>query len=277
MVERALGDIENMRAGSKKSGAKGSRAVAVLSVLLLIAIALAMLTFFHESSKARDDEQYLLRGAEQRVLAQRIAKYALGASGGESEAFTQLKASRNSYSQILDELKNGSPQAGLQAVPEELRPALRAMENQWLELRSHADKILSSEEAILSIGSLVKQITEYIPQLEATSDQVVLRLVESGARAQQVYLATRQLMLAQRIENNVNRVLTGGAATAAAIDQFSQDADKFGQVLNGMLQGDQRLKITKVVDSASRKQLDEVAGLFKQINANTLAIVDQTL
>ena len=38
MVERALGERKNMRAGSRKSGPKGSRAVAVLSVLLLIAI-----------------------------------------------------------------------------------------------------------------------------------------------------------------------------------------------------------------------------------------------
>lgn len=264
-----------MRAGPRISGTKDSRAVAVLSILLLIAIALSILTFFHEFTKARHDEQYLLRGAEQRVLAQRIAKYALGASAGDSEAFAQLNASRNRYSEILDELKNGSPDAGLPAVPEELRSTLRDAESQWLELRSHADKILSSETAILTIGALVDEITEAIPQLEAISEQVVSQLVETGAKTPQVYQAARQLMLAQRIENNVSRVLSGGSATAAAIDQFSQDADQFSQVLNGLLQGDQRLGITKITRAGQREQLDAAAELFKRINNDTIAIVDK--
>ena len=41
-------------------------------------------------------------------------------------------------------------------------------------------------------------------------------------------------MLAQRLRDTVSRVLAGGTATAAAIDQFSQDTERFGRVLSGM-------------------------------------------
>ena len=61
-----------------------------------------------------------------------------------------------------------------------------------------------------------------LAQAAVASEQVARHLIKTNAPEQQVYLATRQLMLAQRIANDVNRVLEGGAATAAAIDEFER-------------------------------------------------------
>jgi len=259
-----------------KSTSGGNRTVPVLAVLLLITIVATMVAFIQVEKQKRNQEQYLLRTTEQQVLAQKIAKFAIEAARGNDQSFVSLRSTRDRFTQLLDELKNGSPVIDLPASPLEVKDSLRSVESSWLELRAHADEILSAQEAILSIDEFVAVINEFIPQLQEVSDQVVRLLVKSKTEPRQIYVAARQLMLAQRIENNVNRVLDGGAATAAAIDQFSLDAELFGRVLEGMLKGDNRLNIAAVADAEGQKRLREVAILFSSVNDHAAEIVETT-
>lgn len=254
----------------------GGRLVPFLAVLLLATIVATLAAFLFVDRQESNQEQYLLRTAEQQVLAQKIAKFALEASRGDEQSFAQLRTSRDRFTQLLDELKRGASVVNLPPSPESVAQPLRTVENNWLELRAYADEILVNQEAILSVGEFVGVINEFIPQLQEVSDQVVRLLVKAKAEQRQIYLSGRQLMLAQRIENNVNRVLEGGAETAAAIDQFSQDAELFGRVLEGMLKGDNRLNIAKVTDADGQKRLREVAILFSSINDHAAEIVEIT-
>ena len=259
-----------------KSSSDGNRTVLVLAVLLLITIVATIAAFIQVDKQERNQEQYLLRTTEQQVLAQKIAKFAIEAARGNDQSFSALRSSRDRFTQLMDELKNGAPAIGLPASPPEVKDTLRQVENNWLELRAHADQILTAQEGILSIDEFVAVINEFIPQLQEVSDQVVRLLVKSKAGQRQIYVAARQLMLAQRIENNVNRVLDGGAATAAAIDQFSQDAELFGRVLEGMLKGDNPLNIAAVGNEEGQKGLREVAILFSSVNDHAAEIVETT-
>lgn len=258
-----------------KSAAGGATgAIPVLTVLLLISIVATVAAFAYVSVLERHQEQYQLRTAEQQVLAQKVAKYALEASAGDEQAFIKLRESRDRFTRLMDDLKTGNEVSELPATPEEVRGELRLVEGRWLELRAYADEILLNQNAILSIDEFVGVINEFIPQVQDLSDQVVRGLVAAGESQSQIYTASRQLMLSQRIENNVNRVLDGGAATAAAIDQFSSDAESFSGVLNGMLRGDAALGITKVTEPRAEKQLKEVALLFSSVNDHAAEIID---
>jgi twitching motility protein PilJ len=106
------------------------------------------------------------------------------------------------------------------------------------------------------------------------AEEVVRILVRTKAGEQQVYVATRQLMLAQRLRDNVSRVLSGGTRTAAAIDQFSQDADRFGRVLDGMLAGDTALNVARVRDPEAEPILAEAAKLFRSIFDHVAEIIE---
>ncbi|HHI76684.1 MAG TPA: chemotaxis protein [Gammaproteobacteria bacterium] len=264
-----------MRATSKKTRG-GNKSIPLLTVALLLAIAATLAAFVLLQRQEAHQEQYLVRVAEQQVLGQKIAKFSLEALRGDEPSFEALRNARDRFSQLLEQLKQGDAAAGLPPTPEPAVPALRKVEDAWLELRSYADEIIRNKETILSIDEFIKVINELIPQLQESSDQVVRLLVRAKAAPRQIYVATRQLMLAQRIDNNVAKVLLGGAETAAAIDQFAQDADLFGRVLEGMLKGDNRLNIAKVTDPAGRKALEEVVLLFATVNDHAGEIIDLT-
>lgn len=257
-----------------KKTAAGNRAIPLLTALVLITIVAAIAVFAYVSRTEGYVEQYLARVSEQQVLSQKVAKYALEASAGDQASFERLRVARDRFIVLLDELKTGAPDAGLPASPDAVREALRETENRWLALRAYVDEILGNQSAILSVREFVQVINAAIPQLQQASEDVVRILVQNQAEPQQVYVASRQLMLAQRLGDNVSRVLDGGARTAAAIDQFSQDADRFGRVLTGMLTGDNELSIARVSNPDAETKLAEAAKLFRSINDHVAEIIE---
>jgi len=260
--------------GTATSMGGGNRALPALTVLLLLTVIAAIVAFVAGSRFERHAEAYQLRVAEQQVLAQKIAKNAFEASAGEKAAFERLREDRDRFITLLDELKLGDPDTGLPATPVTMEEALRDVDNRWLALRAHVDEILLNQGAILSIREFVDVINQQTPQLQQASEAVVEDLVQSGADPQQVYIAARQLMLAQRLRDNVSRVLDGGAATAVAIDQFSQDAARFGRVLNGMLTGDSALGVTRIEGVETQNRLALAAKSFRSINDHVAEIIE---
>jgi len=254
----------------------GRSSIAVMGAASLLAIVVTVVMFILSQRAAIHQEQYLIRSAEQQVLAQKIAKLSLDAMRGESNAFDGLLSGRDRFSQTLAELKNGDPASSLPATPDSVLPQLRQVENAWLELRAYADQILLNREEVLAVREFIGVIEELIPAVLEASDQVAGQLIKGDSTPRQIYLAVRQLMLAERMQNNVNRVLQGGTSTAVAIDQFSQDADQFGRVLQGMLNGDEQLGIVAITDPEGLKQLEEVTLLFVTLQDHVGEIIDKT-
>ncbi|MBT2968608.1 MAG: chemotaxis protein [gamma proteobacterium symbiont of Ctena orbiculata] len=263
--------MKGRRAGSTLPS---NKVITIFAVLVLVSLILALITFLHTTQRESYDEQYLIRAAEQQVLAQRIAKYAISAARGELQSFTPLKQSRDRFDNIMWELKNGSKSEGLPASPLEVMPAVRSLENNWLELQGNIDEILKAQENILAIDEFSAVISEFVPQLQELSEELAEVLINSNAPRRQIYIATEQEMLIQRINSNVNLVLEGGQETAAAIDQFSRDADYFGRILEGLIKGDKELGVAQVTDKIAKQRLTDVSTLFATINDNATEIIE---
>ena len=261
------------RRSVNREGSASNKIVVLLSAGLLATLVLALMTFVHVSRLTSNNEAYLVRSGEMRVTALEIAEYALTGAAGDQKAFAQLRASRDLFERLITEIKKGVPGLGLPPSPAAVGKQLKLADNSWLELRQNADDILSNKESILSVREFVNVITEFVPQLQELSQQVVSVLVKGNAAPKQISIASRQLMLAERIDKNVTKVLAGGQATAAAIDQFSRDADRFGRVLDGMLKGSRSLGIEKVKNEGALNRLQEVAVLFNSINDHAEEII----
>ncbi|MGD8911581.1 MAG: methyl-accepting chemotaxis protein [Candidatus Thiodiazotropha sp.] len=263
--------MKGRRAGSTLPS---NKVITIFAVLVLVSLVLALVTFLHTTKRESYDEQYLIRAAEQQVLAQRIAKYAISAARGELQSFAPLKNSRDRFDNIMWELKNGAKSEGLPASPEEVLPAVQNLEINWIELQGNIDEILKAQENILAIDEFSAIISEFVPQLQELSEELVEVLINSNAPRRQIYIATEQEMLIQRINSNVNLVLEGGQETAAAIDQFSRDADYFGRILQGLIEGDKELAIDKVTDTIAKQRLADVSTLFTTISDNSTEIIN---
>ena len=250
-----------------------NKLVVLLSLLLLAALVLALLTFFHIQRWDGFNARYLVETTDQQILSQRLAKFGLSAARGEAEAFTALRRSRDEFQDSMQVLKLGSPAEGLPPTPSEVVAELSQAENVWLELRELVDKVLANEKAIAAIRDLVNSTTGMIPGLLAASDTVVQQFMIEEVSRDQIYTATLQLMLSQRIANNLQRTLAGDDETLTSIEQFSLDIDRFGEVLEAMLNGNLEMGITAMQDSDGRAGMEELAGTVSEVSGNASKLV----
>ena len=251
-----------------------NKVITILAVLVLASLVLALLTFVHTNRHASYDERYLIRAAETQVLAQRLGKIVQSAARGELQAFKPLQNTRDRYETIVWELKNGSSAESLPGSPEEVANPLRNLENAWLELRQYVDEVLGARESILAINEFSGVISEVVPQVQELSEELVEILVNIDAPREQISIAAEQEMLLQRIRSNVNQVLMGGQETAAAIDQVSRDAKRFGQVLTGLLKGDAKLGLKQITDRVAVQRMNDISKHFGTINDNIQEIIE---
>jgi len=248
-----------------QKGQDRSAFIPLLSILLILSMVSGVLAFVAWSRHSAHIEKYLLYAADQRVLAHRIAKYAVEAAGGKEASFSHLRESRDRFSELLKILKNGSAAEGLPPSPDAIQPALRQVENNWLELRSHVDSILNNQDAILSVKDVISTIKDTLPDLLELSTDITKELVEQKADPGQIYYATRQLFLAQRINSSLSEVLAGGSATALAVDQLTQDVDELKTVVDALLNGSVTLGVEGVEEDL-KDDLLEITAILGDID-----------
>jgi len=246
----------------------------VLAVLVVVMLGLALAVFVHTAQRDVYDEKYLLHSTEQRFLSQQIAKFALASAKGDSVAFESLDQSKQRFELLLNELENGTADNSLPPSPAEAAGALNEVKASWATLRVGTEEILANRDSILSIGEFIDVINSSVNKLLQQSDDVVQELVAQRAPPNQIYIATQQLMLAQRISDNARGVLSGGEATAEAADQFSRDTDRFGRVLEGLLEGDEDLGITQIKEPGLIQKLRAVAATYGTVADHVEEIFD---
>jgi twitching motility protein PilJ len=249
--------------------------LALLGALVLSVVLMGVTFVLLERQDARNETQLKLAG-EQRLLSRSIVTEALGAARGKEAAFAKLKQSRDRFEQILNDQKSGSEALNLPPPPAELKPFLEDLSNRWSPIKNESDIILAGRESVISVSNFQPLLESSLTQMSTLSDDIAKSMANSRVDPRQVYLATNQLQLIQRIESDLRRMLTeGGLSAAATADRFSRNVNLFGRVLKGMREGDTRLGVDRVSIPDSAGKLTELADLFKTIETETTRIVDK--
>ena len=261
-----------MSAERKKSSV--NKSLLVLTVLLVISVLAMVGSLYYAGAKRGDLQKHIELVSEQLLLSQQMATYGLGASSGNEEDFTRLAQGRARFDEILDTYRAGNSAEGIPPLAEQFSPVLDEVEASWRRYRNDIEVILGGKQAISEVRELYQVIDSFIPQMLTYSDEVVGVLMRKKASQRQIYLASRQMMLSQRIKNNLNQVLAGGEEAAAAADRFGRDAALFGRVLEGLLKGSKALRIEKVTDKEAVTKLREVAMLISAVSDNIAGILE---
>ncbi|MCW8928221.1 MAG: methyl-accepting chemotaxis protein, partial [Gammaproteobacteria bacterium] len=249
----------------------------MLIALLLAAVVAMGVVYSMVAIQGGHDNEYLGLLGEQRVLSQRISKFAGQANRGLPVTFDQLEKYRDEFAHNLRLLRAGNPDTGMPpSANEQVIGRLNEAVRQWERYNENIQVIIDAREVVIALREIVKHINDNSAQLLAMTDEVATMLAQKGARADQVYIASRQLMLSQRIINNVNRVLEGGEGAVTAADRFGRDAALYGRVVNGLLEGDKALGIREVTDDAIVERVEEVSDLFDMIGRQVSGILERS-
>jgi len=251
-----------------------SRPLALLGIVLFVSIFVMLGSLLYVGNKRADLQRHVELASEQLLLSQLMTTQALGASSGRESDFEALLESRYRFEEILNAYRSGDSMTGVPPLSKNLITVLESVETNWSNFSNDISIIIKGKKPISEVKELYTVIDSFIPQLLTFSDEVVGVLMKKDASSRQIYLASRQMMLSQRIKNNLNQVLAGGEQAAAAADRFGRDAALFGRVLEGLLKGSSSLRIEKVTDKEAVAKLREVAMLISAVSDNIAGILE---
>jgi len=252
----------------KMFGASGR--MKVLTILLLVAVWAMVWTFVQVGEQAARDQTRLADVGEQLVLSQRLAKYALAASTGDTEAFESMARSKKEFSAIIEkQIADYGTNLGEGDTPESI--ALTDMHNIWSGFRYSIDGVLEGQFLIMAMAEATTLMSEVMPQLMEHTQDIADTLVKNGATAEQVRLASQQAVLGQRILNSLNGVMSGKGTESSAL-LFAADTKEFGRVLDGFMRGTGG--ITQLKGKELQDKLQKIALLFTRISDNAGSIVE---
>ena len=262
-------------AGNESSTKKSAPLKYIILITgLVLSIAAMAATFVWVGHQDQANKNHLALATEQRLLSRSIVTQSFEASRGNEEAFTQLRQIKNRFDEILRIEKEGDPQTGLPASSGGATPLIEALETQWQQIRSAVDTLLAGRDSVLAISSFAPLLEGLTPKLLALSDDIANRIISSGANSKQVYIATQQLLLIQRIESSLNRLLVGDQGAETAFENFSRDIAQFGQVLAGMADGNQALGVEPVTTPATAAKVAELSDLFSSLEKESTRVLD---
>ncbi|RDS84650.1 methyl-accepting chemotaxis protein [Dyella monticola] len=256
---------------STTGGVGKERGYTILIVLLVVSIGFAAVDFVLLNLKNGEDRQASALTTQIQVLSQQTAKYALEASGGNSDSFAELENARDAIDSSVQRLVKGDAKTGMKPYADKnVTPTGRSVSklaDAWSQLDGDIGKILSNKAVVLDSSQRADDLSKQLPLLNSNMEQVVNILQQrKGSSADEMLGASRQMLLADRIIRRVQEVLQGGDSAQASADGLSRDAQSYGEVLQGLLQGNQSMGVQQLGDANARKILSEMQGDWQKLS-----------
>ncbi|MFO1507565.1 MAG: methyl-accepting chemotaxis protein [Lysobacterales bacterium] len=257
--------------GQERSGGTQPLLFVLLGALFIFAI----VDFVFLYLKNREDRAAVAYTTNIQVLSQALAKYGAEAAGGNAPSFDELAASRKSIDSYVTALNKGDSHGMPPYIDQSsVRGELEALNKSWSALQTDATTIIGEKDLVLGAGNVGKTISDAMSVLNSRMSEVLNILTERNAGSAQVYIASRQLQLADRMARRVNEILTGVSDVQAAADGFSRDARLYGVVVDGLRSGAPDLNIKAIDNADARKILDDVAQRWNSLATARKAILD---
>lgn len=245
----------------------------ILFLVLVALVGAVSLNFFLLNQRNVQESQYLALTTEIQVRAQQLAKAAGEAAVGNFDAFDELADTRDVIAGAIDQLRNGNPETDLPPSPAAVNDSLSTLEQIWQGIDQQSERILIRSELVPDLADAASAFATNIPRLQALSDEAVRLMIQTGTPTGQIYLASRQLVLADRMLRRVGEILGGGGAAITAADAFSREAELFDQVLQGLLTGNEELNIPAVTNDQVVAALEEIQPVYEEVKIDVDTIL----
>jgi twitching motility protein PilJ len=256
---------------STTGGIRAERAFTTPLILLIVFIVFAGVDFFLLISKNAEDTQATALTTQIQVLSQQTAKYALEASGGNADSFTELESNRDTIDSAVLRLIQGDTKTGMKPYADKdttsTGRAVSKLNDAWKALDSDIGKILSNKQVVLDSAQRADNLSKQLPLLNSNMEQVVNILQQrKGTSADEMLGTSRQMLTADRIIRRVQEVLQGGESEQASADGLARDAQNYGAVLQGLLQGNQGMGVAQLGDANARKILSQMQDSWNTLS-----------
>ena len=263
--------------GSERSGSLNT----ILIVLLVLSIVFAAVDFIYLNVKSNHDRQASALTTEIQVTSQALTTYAAEAAGGNELAFDELEKTSRNIDAFLGYLNKGNAPAstdyaGMPGYANEpgVEKELKDLNVAWAPVLTNSTKILDGKSLVTDTATTAAEFSAKMPVLNSRMNEVVNILTERNGSAGQVYISTRQMLLADRMIRRVQEIQQGGEDAQSAADGFNRDAALYRSVLDGLIDGAPALNIRPIDQPNAKQILIDVQAQWAELDEPVRKIID---
>ena len=223
---------------------KGLLWLSIALVVVLIVLAVDVMLF----TKLIDrDRTYKNSTAELQILAQDMAKNALGAADAKAEAFVSLRKGRDEFAYTMQKLQADAKRRNWTTSSDQSRiQQLKHLQDVWQVNLDAIDLILANRVAVLGLHQKINDLNGVLPVVADEVDALAEALVAHSVRINTISLVFRQLGSLEKIRSAANVLSHKDADVVVAATALAQDAESFEQVIGGLVVGDQALELPRL-------------------------------
>jgi len=238
--------------------------IAYLSVLTALAILIGVVFVFRDLTQASNLAADTEITGDSLMHSQRLAKAVPAALQGNPDAFSQLRDSRDRLAKNLHVLTFGgiSGDLSVPASSERIQPILASLTKQWTRTEKNATVVLDNEQVLTTIGNTLRALNDSNPALLELTEQIAALKLQSGAPAREISASSQLVMLTQRLAKNAEELLSGETVNPETPFLLGKDTNTFRDLLDGLINGSESLRLTPAHDPDTRDRLLELQKLF---------------
>ncbi|MDH4172303.1 MAG: methyl-accepting chemotaxis protein [Betaproteobacteria bacterium] len=240
------------------------RQLQILIGALVLLLALVAAVVVYDTRQGTFGTVYIASVGKLQTLSQRLAKAAQQSSQGNAEAFKQLRSSRDEFAALIKLLAFGGASGGvsLPPTPDAVQPRLNALDREWGKTERNAALVIDEERDLVALGNAVRAINANNPVLQELTDEIAALSVQKGGAARQNAITAQLTMLTQRMAKNANVMLAENIVDPEVAFLLGKDTNTYRDTLQGLLQGNEALRIARVGDAELRGKLGELQTAF---------------
>jgi twitching motility protein PilJ len=261
-----------MKLSFKSPGTTNTRLLIAFIIILLLSFVLMITTFTFVAIDNQHDEEYLGYVTKLRLLSQQITQHASLAAKGNVVGFDNLNKARTEYKNIIEKLTEGNSASGMHGTPPDAANALINLTNLWTNnaqsnMNTSIQNLLNTQEAVTRLHSEFTELKDVTTDIVARTEEMINAMISGGATPTQMFIATRQLMLLERIANRIRMSFTSDAEEAVSAEgQLDDSISEFGDALTTLMDGseDAPVNVPPVADPSSQQIIQDLSTLFNK-------------
>lgn len=246
------------------------KSVWISLALLLLLLTLMILSFSYSYRQSLADNQRLQIVSDMSLLSQQLLTSTAITVKSDSVSFEQLEMHRDEFQGKFTELETLQSESRFAVKLDSLDEVRVA----WKPFYDQLAIILKHRTAINNTHDFAKTIYEALPSMQLAAEQIVLRLEKQSGNTEQLKLAISQLILLQKLENNLLLMIEGRGNIERVINSFSVQTLKFDDKLNLLLKGDSKKGLAAVSNQEALFYLEEISSKLEELGREIRSLLD---
>ncbi len=240
-----------------------ARQYQVLGLIMATAFVLTLLAFGLYAIEARRNTAQVAASTEMQMLSQRLVRGSTQAEMGLAGAFDVLQEASQTFVANLKALQTGGDYRGVtlsEPQNQAVRTAIDAVQKRWETIEAKVNELNQAKDILTNLSQAVSSVNQGNQSLLELTEQLATQVAGAGAR--EASLAGNLVMLTQRIAKNAN-ALVGSEVDSDVAFLLGKDTATFRDILNGLSQGSESLRVAPVKDPEARRTLSELTAKFQ--------------